>query len=76
MIKVNSNLKCNTLQKSNLNNCLQYFNGVLYPNDLRGLVVQFPFDLCKHLICQLAVPFGMYWRISPFVFSFAPSSQE
>ena len=34
---MNSNLKCNTLQKSNLNNCLQYSNGVLYPNDLRGL---------------------------------------
>ena len=26
---VNSNLKCNTLQKSKLNNCLQYSNGVL-----------------------------------------------
>ena len=41
-------------------------------------MVQFPFYLSKHLVGHLlkSVPFGIYWRIRPFVFSFAHCSQE
>ncbi len=75
---MNSIKKINTLRKSKLNNCLQYSNGDLYPSDLRGLWLSFhSISASISSVSSLkSVHFGMNWRISPFVFSFAPRSQE
>ena len=68
--KVNSNLKCNKPQKTKLNNCLQYSNGVLW---LSFHSISASISSVNSLKSE---PLGMYWRISPFVFSFASRSQE
>ena len=61
-----------------INNCLQYLKVVLKPSDLWGLRFSFH-SISASISCVSSlksVPLGMYWRISPFVFSFAPRSQE
>lgn len=55
-----------------------YSSGVRYPSDFLGRLFSFHSTSAMNTSVSVlkSVPLGMYWRIRPLVFSFAPLSQE